>query len=144
MVMTICIKNLVCGIPNYRKSLLKIYTNVASILLIFCKLISLYIDVHFGLTFDFSLENFFKLIYLNEAIKHCGTTSLSAVYTQAHHVCYFFRRKRNLKCFHVWPADNFYLSFLDLCQITMRNASTQNKATLYTWMLLGFFFRMFF
>lgn len=35
----------------------------------------------------FFLENFFKLIYLNEAIKHCGTASFCAAYAQAHHVC---------------------------------------------------------
>lgn len=46
-------KNLVCDIPNYHKSLLKRSTNVASILLIFHKLISLYIDVHFVFTFGF-------------------------------------------------------------------------------------------
>jgi len=56
MVMTVCIKNLVCDIPNYHKSLLKISSNVASILLIFCKLISLYIEVHFVLTFGFPLR----------------------------------------------------------------------------------------
>lgn len=56
MVMTVSIKNLVCDIPNYHKSLLKISTNVTSILLIFCKLISLYIDVYFILTFGFPLR----------------------------------------------------------------------------------------
>lgn len=56
MVMTVCIKGLLCDIPNYRKSLLKISTNIASILLIFCKLISLYIDVHFVLTVGFPLR----------------------------------------------------------------------------------------
>lgn len=49
-------KNLVCDIPNYHKSLLKISTSVASVLLSFCKLISLYIVVHFLLTFGFSLR----------------------------------------------------------------------------------------
>lgn len=49
----IVIMNIFCGIPNYCKSLLKRSTNVAGILLIFCKLISLYIDVHFVLTFGF-------------------------------------------------------------------------------------------
>lgn len=56
MVMTLCIKGFLCDIPNYLKSLLKRSTNIASILLIFCKLISLYIDVHFVLTVGFPLE----------------------------------------------------------------------------------------
>lgn len=107
-------KNLVCDIPNYHKSLLKMSTNVASVLLSFCKLISLYIDVHFLLTFGFSLRP--SLIYLNEAIKHCGRANLGAACTQAHHVCYFMIfEKGNLKCLDVWQTDN--LLFLSLCQI---------------------------
>lgn len=82
-------KNLVCDIPNYHKSLLKTSANVASILLSLCKLISLYIDVHFLLILVFFLETLFKLIYLNEAIKHCGRANLGAACTQAHHICYF-------------------------------------------------------
>lgn len=56
MVMTLCMKGFLCDIPNYLKSLLKRSTNIARILLIFCKLISLYIDVHFVLTVGFPLE----------------------------------------------------------------------------------------
>lgn len=47
----------------------------------------MYIDVYFGLTFGFPLRA--SLIYLNEAIKHCGTARLGAAYTQAHLVCSF-------------------------------------------------------
>ncbi|KAI1236607.1 hypothetical protein IHE44_0014860 [Lamprotornis superbus] len=73
---------------------------------------------------------FFKLIYLNEAIKHCGRANLDAACTQAHHVCYFmiFEEEEQFKMFRCLANCQFaFVNFKSVSDM-MRNASTWNKA----------------
>lgn len=92
--------------------------------------------------FWFFLETFFKLIYLNEAIKHCGRANLDEACAQAHHICYFmiFEEEEQFKMLRCLANCQFvFVNFKSVSDM-MRDASTRNKATLCILILLICFF----
>lgn len=92
------------------------------------------------------LETFFKLIYLNEAIKHCGRANLGAACTHAHHICYFmiFEEEEQFKMLRCLANCQFVFVNFKSVPDMMRNASTWNKATPCNLDASNFFFIIFF